>query len=87
MENEKQQLEEVVFTGTIPQCPNCKEPTVRTQSGMSTVTAVYYQPRYDEKGNNVNPDRNTHTSHYHCSKCGKDYTVAGNYTDGFHYKK
>ncbi len=84
---ETQEKEKVIYTGSIPQCPNCKEPTVRTESGMNTVTAMYFAPRYDEKGNNVNPDRNIRTSNYHCSKCGKDYSVAGNYTDGFYYKK
>lgn len=83
MGNEK---EEVVMTGSIPQCPYCKKPTVRT-GGMSTVTAMYFQPRYDEKGNNINPDRNISTSNWNCEGCGKNYQTKGNYVDGFYYNK
>lgn len=86
MENKKEELEKVIYTGSIPQCPYCKKPTVRT-SGMTTVTAAYYQPRYDEKGNNINPDRNKRTSNWHCEGCGNDYATAGNHADGFYYKK
>ncbi|HWY09831.1 MAG TPA: hypothetical protein VN026_00830 [Bacteroidia bacterium] len=86
MENETEK-EKVIMTGSVPQCPYCKKPTIRTQSGMNTVTAMYYPPRYDENGNNINPDRNTRTSGWHCEGCGKDYATAGNYTEGFHYKK
>jgi len=78
-------MEKVIFTGIIPQCPNCKKPTIRTESGMKTVTAVYYIPRYDENGNNINPDRNKRTSNWHCESCCKAYKISGNYTDGFYY--
>lgn len=75
----------VIMTGTVPQCPHCKKPTKRT-GGMSSVTCAYYAPIYDEQGNNTNPDRNTITSSYNCYECGKDYSTAGNHTDGFFYR-
>jgi hypothetical protein len=75
---------EVIFTGSIPQCPHCEKPTKRTQGG-SMSTLAYYQPIYDENGVNTNPDRNTITTEYSCLDCGKDYVIRGNYTDGFTY--
>ena len=75
---------EVIYTGLIPQCPHCEKPTKRTGGG-GTVTAAYYQPIYDEKGDNINPDRNTRTSNWHCNECGNDYVTRGNYTEGFYY--
>lgn len=77
--------EEVVFTGHIPQCPYCNKPTVREGGGMSTGTLMYYPPVYNEKGENTNPDRNTHTTHYSCKECGKSYRISGNNIDGFKY--
>lgn len=74
----------VIFTGSIPECPHCKKPTIRT-AGMSLVTAVYYPPVYDEKGNNTNPDRNKQTSHYKCNECENNYCIIGNQFEGFVY--
>ena len=76
--------QKVIFTGLIPQCPYCNKPTRRT-SFAGSVTLAYYQPSYDEKGNNVNPDRNIHTDHYQCLECNKNYTTKGNHVDGFYY--
>lgn len=74
----------VIDTNGIPQCPYCKKPTKRT-GGASSITCAYYQPIYDENGNNTNPDRNTTTSSWECLECKKAYSTAGNYTDGFYY--
>lgn len=76
--------QEVEFTNGIPICPYCQEPTIR-QSMYSTTTAAYYPPVYNEKGENTNPDRNTITNYYHCTKCDKDYCIAGNYMSGWVY--
>ena len=76
--------QKVIFTGTIPQCPYCKKPTERTGGGGS-VTAMYFPPKYNEEGVNINPDRNTITSGYQCLKCNKSYTTSGNEPDGFYY--
>ena len=81
----KQEAKKVIYTGSIPQCPYCEKPTKRTGGG-GAVTAMYFAPIYDEKGNNTNPDRNIHTSGWHCYDCGKDYTTSGNHTDGYYYK-
>lgn len=76
---------EVIYTNEIPQCPFCEKPT-RRSGGASSVTCAYYQPIFNEKGENTNPDRNTITSNWDCLDCGKPYSTAGNYTDGFYYK-
>lgn len=81
MDTEK---EKVIYTGNIPQCPNCKRPTKRTGGG-GTVTAMYYQPVYDENGVNTNPDRNTRTSMWECLDCNKRYVTKGNNVDGYFY--
>jgi len=77
--------EKVIETNGIPQCPYCKKPT-RRSGGMTSITAAYYQPIYDENGNNTNPDRNTITSSWECLECNKNYSTVGNHTDGFYYK-
>ncbi len=74
----------VIYTGSIPQCPHCKKPTVRTE-GMSMTTCMYFQPVYNEQGENTNPDRNTTTTDWHCNSCGNTYVVSGNDTDGYKY--
>ena len=74
----------LVETNGIPQCPYCEKPTIR-EEGMSTRTAMYYPPVYDENGINTNPDRNITTTCWKCLGCNHDYTVAGNYHDGFDY--
>jgi hypothetical protein len=71
-------------TNGIPICPNCKKPTKRTV-GTSTSTCMYFPPIYDENGNNTNPDRNKTTASYTCLECQKDYSVSGNYIDGYTY--
>ncbi len=80
---EEQKLAE--FTGSVPICPFCKVPTERSGGG-GEVTLLYFPPQYGEDGNNINPDRNTRTSHWYCCKCGKNYTISGNSFSGFRYK-
>jgi hypothetical protein len=77
-------VNKVVYTGNIPQCPYCKKPTKRT-GGIGTVTAMYFPPIYDENGINTNPDRNIQTSRWTCNECEKDYEISGNEVDGYHY--
>jgi len=79
-------MNEVIYTGLIPQCPHCKKPTKRTSHGSSS-TLMYYMPVYDENGVNTNPDRNTITTAYECLECNKTYVVSGNNVDGYNYKK
>ena len=71
-------------TNGIPICPNCKIPTIRTQ-GMSMVTSMYFPPTFNEKGENINPDRNVTTSEWYCNNCKKRYSTSGNIFDGFSY--
>lgn len=79
-------VKEIVWTNGIPVCPYCDKPTKRSE-GMSTVTAMYFPPVYDEKGNNINPDKNRKTTDYYCYECDKNYSISGNYHDGFKYLK
>lgn len=74
----------VKYTNGIPICPNCNKPTIRTK-GARTSTLIYFPPRYDENGVNLNPDRNTVTSEWRCEGCNKDYLIRGNDVDGFSY--
>ena len=74
----------VKFTGAIPICPHCNQPTKRT-SGTIMMTALYFPPVYDENGVNINPDRNTQTSSWHCEACDNAYWIKGNHADGFNY--
>lgn len=75
---------EVIYTGTIPQCPYCEKPTLRTV-GMLTSTAMYFPPLYNEEGVNINPDRNRITKSYNCQNCNHDFSISGNDVDGFSY--
>lgn len=74
----------VVYTNNIPQCPYCQKPTKRNSIGQSS-TCMYYPPKYNEKGINTNPDRNTITSVWHCDECKKGFAIKGNEVDGFNY--
>lgn len=75
----------VIFTGSIPQCPVCKKPTKR-EKGSSAKTMMYFQPQYNEKGENTNPDRNTITTDYKCHCCDNSFMICGNGVDGYNYK-
>jgi len=79
-------LVKVKYTNGIPICPFCKVPTKRGGSQGGSSTAMYFPPQYDEKGNNINPDRNIITTNWQCLKCTKYYVVSGNQTDGYQYK-
>lgn len=50
-------------------CPQCKDEGKKSQvyPGMSTITAMYFQPFYDEDGKYHNHDGNTITTSYSCS--------------------
>ena len=75
----------IIYTGTIPQCPNCNKPTIRTPMGASK-TCLYYPPQYNELGENINPDLNTITEGYMCDDCKQYFAIAGNHTEGCNYK-
>lgn len=75
---------EVNFTNGIPVCPHCQKPTIRT-AGPSMTTCMYFPEVYNEKGENTNPDRNITTTSYKCHTCNKEYSISGNYQDGFKY--
>lgn len=60
-----------------PLCPYCKKPTKR-KAGIGTVTAMYFEPIYDEEGRNINPDRNWHTTPWYCMKCSGSYIYRSN---------
>lgn len=52
-------------------CPHCGESYYMENYSMTT--AVYYPPIY-KNGVNINPDRNTTTTHCTCMNCGKNFT-------------
>ena len=57
-------------TTTIVRCPHCGERYY--MENYSTSTCVYYPPIYKD-GVNINPDRNTSTTHCTCMNCGKEF--------------
>lgn len=50
-------------------CPECVKQNKNScvYPGLSTTTAMYYYPYYDEKGNYHNHDGNITTTDYSCS--------------------
>lgn len=52
-------------------CPYCGESYY--MENYSTSTCVYYPPIYKD-GVNINPDRNTSTTHCTCMNCGKEFS-------------
>ena len=72
-------------TNGIPICPHCQKPTQRS-GGTGSTTLTYFHPVYDETGVNINPDRNTTTTQWHCHECQKDYAISGNTHDGYCYR-
>lgn len=77
-------MTEVIFTGDIPECPNCKKPTVRQLKGSST-TLLGYSPTYDENGNCLSVDPNTKKHSYLCCECNNHFTISGNDFKGWKY--
>lgn len=83
--NNAMERKEVTYTGSIPKCPNCEQPTERRFIDRQT-TAMYFIPVYDKNGKDTNIDRNINESTWHCYNCKNDYTTTGNHSDGFYYK-
>lgn len=52
-------------------CPKCGESYY--QELYSSSTCVYYPPIYKD-GVNINPDKNTTTTHCRCIKCGENFS-------------
>ena len=52
-------------------CPHCGASYY--SEGNTFTTAVYYPPIYKD-GVNINPDRNSSTTTYHCFECDRDWT-------------
>lgn len=52
-------------------CPHCGESYYI--ENYNTSTCVYYPPIYKD-GVNINPDRNTTTTHCTCMNCGKEFS-------------
>ena len=62
----------VTHEDSLIRCPYCDESYY--QEGMNISTAVWYPPIWKD-GVNINPDRNTHTTHCHCLNCGKEFLI------------
>ena len=58
--------------GTLLTCPHCGESYYMKL--YNTCTAVNYPEIYKD-GVNINPDRNTTTTHYLCMNCNKEFTI------------
>jgi len=52
-------------------CPHCEESYYMENYSMTT--AMYFPPIYKD-GVNINPDRNTTTTHCTCMNCGKEFS-------------
>lgn len=52
-----------------------------TNNGM--ITSVYYIPKYDENGFNINPDGNVTMKYATCSECGKTWEAKTQYETVF----
>lgn len=67
-------IEDVVYQTAVKinyLCPHCGKSYYMEK--YSETTAVYYPPIYKD-GVNINPDRNTTTTHCICMNCGKDFS-------------
>ena len=62
---------EVPKTDGLVRCPHCGESYYMEKH--SERTAVYYPPIYKD-GVNINPDRNTTTTHCTCMNCGRNFS-------------
>ena len=58
-------------TNDLIRCPHCGESYYAED--YSETTCMYYQPIYKD-GVNINPDRNTTTTHCTCMNCGKKFS-------------
>lgn len=60
--------------------PDCTDECTFAQSPMM-VTAMYFEPRYDKHGNNLNPDRNWRSYNLSCHKCNTTWFIRTNGED------
>jgi hypothetical protein len=59
--------------------PQCDRDDCRFTNSGGQITCSYYQPIYDKKGKNINPDGNIHTSVVTCISCSKSWTAVTRY--------
>lgn len=59
--------------------PTCDKECVFIPSDCGTVTDMYFPPRYDKNGVNLNPDGNIFTSSISCQTCGKKWKSTTQY--------
>ncbi len=52
-------------------CPTCKK-AVKVECKEQYITNNYYPPIYNSHGININPDKNSKTSNYTCTKCNSE---------------
>jgi len=63
---------------------NCPKDDCNIVGGVSYMTCIGWLQSYDKNGNPVGRDPNYSTSEYHCSVCGKKWSVKSgglNYTE------
>jgi hypothetical protein len=52
--------------------PGCEKECV-FRGGMTSTTAMYYNPIYDKNGNNLNPDGNITSGTVSCAACHRHW--------------
>ncbi len=63
--------------------PGCEKECI-FRGGMSTTTAMYFEPQYDKNGNNLNPDGNITTTKISCSTCNRQWVASTRYGETTH---
>jgi hypothetical protein len=58
--------------------PGCEKECI-FRGSMTTTTAMYYQPIYDKKGNNLNPDGNITSGTISCAVCNRLWVSSTQY--------
>lgn len=54
--------------------PDCSRTDCRVQKGVTTTTAMGWNPVYDKWGNMISENPNKSTTEMHCLTCGKLWT-------------
>lgn len=58
--------------------PSCEKECV-FRGGMTTTTAMNYDPIYDKNGNNLNPDGNITSGTVSCAVCHRQWVSSTQY--------
>lgn len=62
-----------------PPCPEGREDCIFEESGWRMTTDMYFPPRYDQSGKNLNPDGNISSWPTRCTVCGRSWQATEQY--------